>query len=287
MAMRTTASRGYIAALKLEPGESLLALREFDWACKGPKWRFDERRASQNGEVTTFLFDGRRKLIYSNYVEQNYTRGSFVGSQTPESLTPLGQAYGMTGRTAPDALEADGFSLVRAEQHPVYGPVCVLRGSEFHAAAATTTVWVARDRGYQIVRREMRSNRMGKVISADRTEALQRVAGIWLPSRIVRASRYPGRECAVAVVISDVHVNDVPDSRFTPGFLRRGVLFSSGVPMGIRPDGALGLDPRGTQLSTLQYWSGGPVRLALAFAMLLVLWAVILGTVRAVRGRRT
>jgi len=283
LTVTTNASPGYIAALTLKPGESLITRRELDWATKGSKWRFDESRPSQQDEVTTFLFDGDHALVYSNHEKRNLTRGSFLGSEMPTSFTPLSQAYRIGGRPAPDVLESDGFRLVRREQHPNYGAVAVVEGSEFRAQAATTTVSVATARGCQIVRREMRSNRMNKVISVDRTEAMHCVAGIWVPTRIVRESRYPGRECTVTMLVSRIHVNGVPDSQFQPRFLRRGVLFQRGVPMSIRSDGMMGLDPRGTYGSGVRRWSGDAARSSVTLVMFVGLSIAVVSAVRMLR----
>jgi len=285
LTVTTNASPGYVAALNLAPGQSLLRRRELDWTTKGSRWRFDESPSGREGELTTFLFDGHGQLVYSNHWKRDLTRGSFFDSPIPTSFTPLSHAYCIGGRPAPDVLEKDGFRLVRAEQHPKYGAVAVLEGSEFRAPGATTTVWVATARGHQIVRREMRSNRMNRVISVDRTEAMQCAAGIWVPTSIVRESRYPGRECTVTMVASAIHVNDISDSRFQASFLRRGVLFARGVPMSIRSDGTMGLDPRGTYLSGGRRWTGDAARSAVAICILVGLWIAVVSTVRLLRGK--
>jgi len=280
-------SAGYLAALHLKPGETLPVRHEWGWAWKGAKWRFDEHDASRKDENITYLFDGTKKLIYSNYPSLNYTRGTFVESNVPLSATPLSHAYSINGRPAPDVLQADGFRLVRVEQHPSYGALYVLQGHEFGVATSTTTVWVAGARGYQIVRMEMRSNRMGKIITRDRTDAIQQVAGIWLPCRIVREVLYPGRESTATLLFSNMHVNDVPDSRFQPSFMRHASIFSHHVPLQLRFNGTLGIDPRGTQLDATQSWSDGPKRLAVGLCMFLGLWILVVSSAHAIRRRTT
>lgn len=279
-----TPTAGYLASLKLEPGQKLLTRRTFDWSMKGPKWRIDEVDASRD-ETTTTLFDGRTTLVSSRYGVQEYTRGTFLGMETPIGYTPLDHAYRMRGRPAADVLESDGFRVVRVEQDPAYGPLSVLEGHEFRAPTATTTVWIARERGCQIVRREMRVTKLGRTVTSDRTEAMERVHGVWMPTKVVREQRYPGRRCTVKITASAMHVNDVPEDRFSIRLRGRGLLVSHGVPLAIQSNGTLGLDPRGARSPLRMWWPGGAMRLAAALVLSVVIWVSCVSAVREMRRR--
>ncbi len=279
-----TPSAGYLASLRLEPGQTLLTHRTFDWSMKGPKWRIDEVDASRD-ETTTTLFDGRTTLVSSRYGVQEYARGTFLGAETPIGYTPLDHAYRMRGRPAADVLESDGFRVVRVEQDAAYGPLSVLEGHEFRAPTATTTVWIARERGCQIVRREMRVTKPGKTVTSDRTEAMERIGGVWMPTKVVREQRYPGRECTVKITASAIHVNDVPENRFRIRWSGRGLLVSHGVPLAIQSNGTLGLDPIGARFPVGRWWPGGAMRLAAALMLFAGLWVACVSAVREMRRR--
>jgi hypothetical protein len=277
-------SAGYLAYLRLEPGQTLLTHRTFDWAMKGEKWRIDEVDASRD-ETTTTGFDGRTTLVFSRYGVQGYTRGTFLGTENPIAYTPLDQAYRMRGRPAADVLESDGFRLVRVEQDQTYGPLSVLEGHEFRAPTATTTVWVARARGSQIVRREMQVTKLGKTVTSDRTEAMERVSGVWMPTKVVREQRYSGRECTVKITASAIHVNDIPEDRFRIRLSGFGLLVSHGVPLAIQSNGTLGLDPRGARSPVGTWWPGGAMRLAAVLLLSGAGLALVIASVRVMRVR--
>jgi hypothetical protein len=282
--VRVTPSTGYVASLRLEPGQTLLTHRVYDWAIKGAKWRIDEVDTSRN-ETTTTLFEGRTTLVYTRYGVQDYTRGAFLGTESLACYTPLDHAYCMRGRPSADVLQSDGFRLVRVEQNPTYGRLAVLEGHEYRAPAATTTVWVARERGDQIVRRTTRVTPLGKTISSDRTLAMQRAGGIWLPAKLVRNLYYPGRECTVTITASGIHVNDILDDRFETRFAGRGLLFADGVPLAIQSNGTLGLDSRAARSPLGRWWPRGVVKLAAALLLSVAGWALVLVSVRAMRSR--
>ena len=248
-------SAGYLASMRLEPGQTLLTHRTFDWAMKGDKWRIDEVDASRD-ETATTGFDGRTTLVFSRYGVQGYTRGTFLGTENPIAYTPLEQAYRMRGRPAADVLESDGFRLVRVEQDQTYGPLSVLEGHEFRAPTATTTVWVARARGSQIVRREMQVTKLGKTVTSDRTEAMERVSGVWMPTKVVREQRYPGRERIGR------HVDDLPGDEFEAAV---GVFRQAGVGLKVvQRQGRRAADREGhrrtsrPRISGIPRISGGP-----------------------------
>ena len=284
----TEPSAGYVASLNLQPGQKLLTQRELDWAAKGPKWRIDDRTASPDREILTALFDGRTTLLYLRHGGRNFTRGGFLESEAPGVYSPLDHAYRIMGRPAWQVLQSDGFRFVRTERDPRFGTLYVLQGSQGRAGTATTTVWVASERGYQILRRAMQANRLGKTVTDDRTEAMQRVGEIWMPTRIVRKLCYPGRECMITITASDLHVNDVPDSRFEVHFSGHGVLFRGGVPLAIQGSDRLALDARARQLGVREWVSAnGPAKLTLALVVFALAWSLVLVAVRVLRVRDT
>ncbi|MGC8669437.1 MAG: hypothetical protein ACP5VE_15125 [Chthonomonadales bacterium] len=275
---------GFLMFLQGRAKGKLVTHREYRWWVKGDRWRVDDY--SLSAVPLIHIFDGTRLFLYENHGKANYTRGTVLGRATSPAFTPIQMAYGLGGMSAAAALEEKGFHVTGQAVDRRFGKLYEVQGHVDGKGISTVTLWIAPDRGYQIVRREFRNNRMGMVLAVDRTEEMQQAGGIWVPSRFIHEERYPGREATTTIIVTDIRVNDVSDSVFHPRFLKRGMLFADGVPLEIRPGGALALDPRGAAASELRFWSHGPVRFATALLVFTLLGAAVRTSVHLLRRGR-